>query len=52
MQGTVSMGLSASKCIHTRVEGKPDLSLERDGGPHLARLGKLEVLQLAKHRWK
>lgn len=28
------------------------LSLGRDGGPYVLRLGELEVLCLAKHRWK
>jgi len=52
MQGTKSTDLSARKGIHTGTEGKPDLSLGRDGGPHLARLRELEVLRLAKRRWK
>lgn len=52
MQGTGNTDLRARKGVPTRIEGKPDLSLGRDGGPHLARLGELEVLRLAKHRWK
>lgn len=52
MQDMGSTDLSARKGIHTGLEGKPDLSLGRDGGPHLMRLGELEVLQLAKHGWK
>lgn len=44
MQGTGSTGLSARKGVHTGIEGKPDLSLGRVGGPHLVRLGELEVL--------
>ena len=44
MQGTGNTDLSARKGIHTGIEGKPDLSLGRDGGPHLVRLGEPEVL--------
>lgn len=52
MQGAGNKDLSARKGIHTGIEGKTDLSLGRDGGPCVVRLGELEVLQLAKYRWK